>query len=152
GTILLQYKSQLIGAKGPNTSVFGKTGFTIDISGGNGGIYYTGQPGGYGRYLAQQDTGKIACNAPNLNPKANNIAGSVTVCSGSTVTLTANATGGSGCTGTTEFSWSDGTYYWNGTSFASARPVYNSTYGTISAVLTDAAPYIVTARCSADTN
>ena len=86
------------------------------------------------------------CTAPTLTAKANNTAGSLNLCSTSTLDLTANAVGGTGCA-TQLFAWSNGANYWNGTAFASAAAIYDATYDSIS-VPTVAGTYTATEQCS----
>lgn len=91
-----------------------------------------------------------ACSAPSLSAKANGTLTAINVCTAASVTLTANATGGTGCTGSFEYAWHNGTSYWNGTAFASSTPVYNSTYSSITFSPVTGATYLVTGKCSDD--
>ncbi|MFN4121879.1 MAG: beta strand repeat-containing protein [Flavobacteriales bacterium] len=91
----------------------------------------------------------IAGNGPTLSATANATPSSITVCNGSAVTLAANPSGGSGCSGTWEYSWSNGSLFWNGTAFALATPVFNSAYENINFNAPMAnTTYTVNARCS----
>jgi len=45
--------------------------------------------------------------------------------------LKANATGGDYCTGVLQYSWSDGSNYWDGTAFASPIELFSAAYHTI---------------------
>ncbi|GAI47443.1 unnamed protein product, partial [marine sediment metagenome] len=95
----------------------------------------------------------VSCDAPILTAKANNVAISITGCSGSTIALTANPTGGSGCSGTWEYAWFDGTNYWNGTGFISVAEVWNTSYDNINVInVTVSTTYTAKVRCSDETS
>lgn len=104
-------------------------------------------------------TGRVqsssSCTSPFLSAMANGTAASINICSGgapASISLTANPTAGSGCTGTFEYAWFNGSNYWNGTDFASATPVYNSTYNSVSYSASAYAVYTVSGRCSNNTS
>jgi hypothetical protein len=93
----------------------------------------------------------LICTAPTLTAEANSVASSTNECSGSSVTLTANPSGGSGCSGSWEYAWTDGANYWNGTSFSSATAIWNTSYSTITvSPIAATATYNAYVECSAD--
>ncbi|MFH0865716.1 MAG: GEVED domain-containing protein, partial [Bacteroidota bacterium] len=93
----------------------------------------------------------LICISPTLTAKANNVIGTTTECSGASVTLTANPIGGSGCLGSWEYTWTDGTNYWNGTSFSSVTALWNTSYSTITVPsVISTATYTAHVECSAD--
>jgi hypothetical protein len=93
----------------------------------------------------------IVCTSPTVTAQANAVSGTTTECSGNSISLTSNASGGSGCSGSWEYAWSDGTNYWNGSSFSSVSAVWNTSYGSITVpTATVSKTYTTYVHCSAD--
>ncbi len=89
------------------------------------------------------------CSAPVLKAKANNMADSIYVCSGSQVNLSANATGGFSCPGSWQYSWYNGSTYYDGNDFLSFTEVWNSSFQTAQFDdLVSPKTFTVKARCS----
>lgn len=89
------------------------------------------------------------CSAPVLKAKANNIADSIYVCSGSQINLTANPTGGFSCPGSWQYSWFNGNTYYDGNDFLSFSPVWSSNFQTAQFDdLVSPKTFTVKARCS----
>lgn len=94
---------------------------------------------------------QTSCTAPSLIAMANGVSITTTECSGTSITLTANPSGGSSCTGNWEYAWSDGTNYWNGTAFASSTALWNVAYSTITLpTVTATKTYTGKVECSTD--
>ena len=141
------------------------TGPWTDISGATGTTYSTGTVTTTTYYRCEISFGTCAesyqatpavvtitssCTAQTLTARANGTASSLTICTAASVTLTANPTGGSNCSGTFEYAWANGTNYWNGTAFASATAVYNASYTSISTTPAANTTYTAFVKCSAD--
>lgn len=90
----------------------------------------------------------IPLSGPTLNALANSV-NPFTTCSGNTVTFTSNATGGSFCAAW-QYSWFNGSQYWNGTDFASATELFNTSWASITAPVSIGGTYTVRANCSGD--
>lgn len=89
------------------------------------------------------------CSAPVLKAKANNIADSIYVCSGSQVNLTANPTGGFSCPGSWQYSWYNGSTYYDGNDFLSFAEVWSSSFQTAQFDdMVSPKTFTVKARCS----
>ncbi len=92
------------------------------------------------------------CTSPSLDAKYNDEQ-SKTICDGELFSLTANAVGGVGCTGTWEYAWYTGTgtdaTYWNGSTWTN-----NETWGAYETI-TNVAPtttttYKIKVRCTSN--
>ena len=93
----------------------------------------------------------LVCSPPAILASANNVTSLYAVCPRSTTTVIALSTGtatGSGCSGNWQYSWSDGSKYWNGTAFAALTPVWNEAYNNISISSSDSIKYSVQVECS----
>lgn len=91
-----------------------------------------------------------ARRAPSLSPTANG-SSPLTTCVNSAVSFAAVPSGGATC-GTWEYSWYNGTNYWNGTSFASVSEVFNTSWENINVLsLSSGSAFTVRVRCSGDT-
>ncbi|MBU0489167.1 MAG: fibronectin type III domain-containing protein [Bacteroidetes bacterium] len=93
------------------------------------------------------------CTAPTLDAKAD-AADAITICSGGSITLTANSTGGAACGGSFEYAWytGDGTgnTYWDGTDWDNVA-TYNTAYSAVAGIVpTSTTTYKVKVRCSTD--
>lgn len=92
----------------------------------------------------------IGLAGPDLVADANGET-TLATCQGNSVTFTVVATGGSVC-GAWEYSWYNGSLYWDGSDFTSAIPVFNTAWDVIvvSAISTGGT-YTAGAKCSGDT-
>ena len=91
------------------------------------------------------------CTSPSIVAEANNMSGQYSVCPRAGIVnlnLSANPTGGSGCSGNFEFSWYNGSKYWDGTGFNSSSPVLNESFSSISLPVSDTANYTANVQCS----
>lgn len=75
-----------------------------------------------------------------------------TVANNVPVNLVVTPSGGSGCTGSWQYAWRDGTNYWNGTAFASATAVFDASYNSINPTVTATKTYTAYVNCSTCTN
>ena len=90
---------------------------------------------------------------PTLTAEADGNSTSETIATNVASTLTANTSGGSGCTGTIQFAWSNNSgaanSWWNGTNFTGASASYNSSYNSITtAALTANTTFTCYEQCS----
>ena len=95
------------------------------------------------------------CTAPTLTAEANGSTGQFAACPRAglaALTLTANPKGGSGCTGSIGYSWSNGSNYWDGKGFNLTSPAFNEAYDTITVASKDSVNYIVMSQCSGSTS
>lgn len=91
------------------------------------------------------------CSTPIIALTANGTSGVSTVCSGSTVILNVtNAGSGTNCAGFYEYAIASGGMYWDGVAFASATPLYSSTYSNISFIPGSSASYTGIIACNTD--
>ena len=101
--------------------------------------------------LTISGTPMAGCTAPTITAEANSSPAAYSVCPRGGVvvlSLTSNAAGGSGCSGNFDYSWYNGSMYWNGSAFASKTPVLDETYSSIEVTGTDTANYTVNVQCS----
>jgi len=89
------------------------------------------------------------CIVPTSVTAYANGAASASICTGVSFPLTVGSSTGGGCyCGTWQYAWSNGTNWWNGTSFGSASPVYDASYSTINTSATATTTYTLRMRCS----
>ncbi|MDD4150312.1 MAG: hypothetical protein PHE33_09805, partial [Bacteroidales bacterium] len=90
------------------------------------------------------------CQAPDYVVAYANGAPSNSVCPNGNVNLTVNDYAGGGCAcGTWRYAWSNGSQWWNGSSFGSSSPVYNSGYSSISTTVSSNTTFTLRMECSA---
>lgn len=91
------------------------------------------------------------CTTPVISLTANGLLGTSIICSSSNINLVVTSTGsGSNCGGVYEYAIASAGLYWDGSAFASATPIYNTAYSSVTFIPSGSASYTATIACSTD--